>query len=56
MRESVSNFIRNVSPSVAEYEEWMIAAIPKEECSLLGQGLWLAMLLNCVPNNKVAGY
>lgn len=30
----------------------MAAAAPKEECSLLGQDLWLTMLLNCVSNIK----
>lgn len=52
MRQSVSDLVRKFAPSSAEYDRWMAAAIPKEECSLLGQDLWLTMLLHCVPNIK----
>ncbi|GAB1213867.1 hypothetical protein ATERTT37_003020 [Aspergillus terreus] len=52
MRQSVSDLVRKFAPSSAKYDRWMAAAIPKEECSLLGQDLWLTMLLHCVPNIK----
>ncbi|KAL5358872.1 hypothetical protein BJX96DRAFT_147403 [Aspergillus floccosus] len=50
MRQSISDLIENFAPSDVEHGKWMATAIPKEECSLLGQDLWLTMLLHCVPN------
>ncbi|KAL4896840.1 hypothetical protein BDV59DRAFT_169172 [Aspergillus ambiguus] len=50
--QSVSDLIDSLTPSDVESKAWMAVAtaIPGEECSYLGQDIWLSMLLNCVPN------
>lgn len=55
INHSVSALIQTLTPSEEEDEQWISAAVPKEECTRLGQDLWLSMLLNCTPNIKSLG-